>query len=161
MPRIFLSIGSNLEPERHIPGAILDLEKEFGALDVSSIYESEAVGFEGPIFHNLVASFESNLSAVAIASKLRAIEEAHGRARDSRKFSSRTLDIDLILYGQDIIQTENLEIPRSEIARYAFVLEPLAEIAPTLKDPVHGLTYQELWARFDRSKVQQRRIASP
>jgi 2-amino-4-hydroxy-6-hydroxymethyldihydropteridine diphosphokinase len=159
MTKIFLSIGSNLDPEHHIPVAIEDLEKEFGPLEISSLYESDAVGFEGPSFLNLVAAFDSSLSAETIAAKLRSLEERHGRTRESRKFSSRTLDIDLILYGDHSIQTGGLEIPRPEITRYAFVLEPLAEIAPDLLDPVSGKSYGSLWATFDRTTVRQHKIA--
>lgn len=158
MPKVFLSIGSNINPEHHIPAGLRDLENLLGPLEISSIYESEAVGFDGPIFHNLVAAFHSDLPTETIAEQLRAIESLHGRTPDSRKFSPRTLDIDLILWGDKIFTQGRLEIPRSEITRYAFVLEPLAELAPDLKHPVNGKTYQELWETFDRSGVNQKRL---
>ena len=161
MPRVFLSIGSNINPERHIPAALKDIQDAFGPLEVSSTYESEAVGFEGPIFHNLVASFHTELSAEVIAKHLRAIEERHGRTRESQKFSSRTLDIDLILWGDAIFTRGRLEIPRPEITRYAFVLEPLAELAPRLNHPQIGKTYEQLWSEFDHSKSHQKKLASP
>lgn len=161
MPKAFLSIGSNIDPERHIPAALVDLRKLFGPLELSSVYENEAVGFEGPVFHNLVAAFDSDLSSEMIAEHLRAIEERHGRTRESQKFSSRTLDIDLILWGDAIFTKGRLQIPRPEITRYAFVLEPLAELAPELRHPEIGKTYQELWSEFDRSGPEQRRLARP
>ena len=158
MPDVFLSIGSNIAPERHIPAALRDLTERFGPLEISSTYESEAVGFVGPLFQNLVARFTSDLSAETIAEQLRAIEERHGRTRESQKFSSRTLDIDLILWGDAIIRRGRLEIPRPEIIRYAFVLEPLAELVPNLKHPQIGKTYGEIWSQFDRAGIKQRRL---
>ncbi|MEY4684337.1 MAG: hypothetical protein RLZ25_796 [Pseudomonadota bacterium] len=161
MPKAFLSIGSNIDPERHIPAALKDLADLFGPLALSSIYETEAVGFEGPIFHNLVAAFDCELPAETIAEHLRAIEERHGRTRESQKFSSRTLDIDLILWGDAIFTRGRLQIPRPEIIRYAFVLEPLAELAPDLKHPENGKTYGELWSGFDQTAAKQRRLEPP
>jgi 2-amino-4-hydroxy-6-hydroxymethyldihydropteridine diphosphokinase len=161
MPKAFLSIGSNIDPDRYIPAALKDLELSFGPLEISSIFESEAEGFEGPVFHNLIVAFESDLPAETIAERLRIIEERHGRTRDSQKFSSRTLDIDLILWGNAQISEGRLLIPRPEITRYAFVLEPLAEIAPDLPHPVSGKTFAELWANFDRSQARQRKLAAP
>jgi len=84
------------------------------------------------------------------------MEERHGRSRTSQKFSSRTLDVDLILYGDTVLDEPNLRLPRDEITRYAFVLEPLAEIAPDLRHPVIGATYRELWADFKVSSPQKK-----
>ncbi len=82
----------------------------------------------------------------------------HGRSRDSQKFSARTLDLDLVLYGDLIINDGRLQIPRTEIEYYAFVLEPLAEIAPDLEHPIRKINYKTLWAQFDKSALQQTRI---
>lgn len=161
MRKSFLSIGSNIEPERHIPEALRDLEALFGALEISSVYESEAEGFKGPLFHNMVVAFHSELPAETIAEQLRLIEERHGRTRESQKFSSRTLDIDLVLWGDETIRSDRLRIPRPEIIKYAFVLQPLAEIAPDLRHPEIQKTYQALWAEFDQSQIRQRKIETP
>ena len=158
MIKVFLSLGSNIDRERHLPSALAELERRFGPLTVSSTYETAAVGFDGPPFHNLVAAFSTDLSVERIAQILAEIEERHGRTRQCTKFSSRTLDIDLILYG-DLIQREGkLQLPRDEITRYAFVLEPLAEIAPNQRHPVTGERYADLWAHFDKSGLCQRRV---
>jgi 2-amino-4-hydroxy-6-hydroxymethyldihydropteridine diphosphokinase len=149
MPDVYLSLGSNIRPEIHIPAALEDLRELFGPLRLSSIYETAAVGFEGPPFHNLIAVFHSDRDAQEIARLLRHIEDRHGRSRTSQKFSSRTLDVDLILYGDAILDENNLHLPRDEITKFAFVLEPLAEIAADLRHPVIGKTYRELWAAFD------------
>ncbi len=130
----------------------------FGTLKLSSYFKTAAIGFEGPAFINLVARFESECPPLEIAKILRGIEEKHGRTRDSQKFSSRTLDVDLILYGDTILKSKELELPRPEIDRYAFVLEPLAEIAPEGRHPISGKTYRDLWAQFDKKGLQQSRL---
>lgn len=161
MPRGYISLGSNIEKEKNVISALHALEKQFGKLIVSSTYESEAVGFAGEPFYNLIIGFNSNLDVKQVAKILRKIEEQHGRTRNCKKFSSRTLDLDLILYGELIISDGRLQIPRDEIEHYAFVLEPLAEIAPHLKHPISHKTYMELWQDFDKSSITQYRIDSP
>ncbi len=161
MPKVFLSIGSNIDRERHIPSALAELERRFGPLAVSSIYETEAVGFEGPPFHNLVVGFDTELSIREISEILTEVEEMHGRTRLSKKFSSRTLDLDLLLHGDAVVHEGKLNLPRDEITRYAFVLEPLAEIAPNRGHPVTGQRYADLWAAFDKTGVTQKRISPP
>ena len=156
--RGYISIGSNINKEKHIPASLRALEQCFGALIVSSTYESEAVGFSGDVFHNLIVGFDSDLDVKPVAKQLRQIELDNGRTRDSQKFSARTLDLDLILYGDLIISEGRLQIPRDEIERYAFVLEPLAEIAPTSIHPVSGISYGELWQKFDKTNLKQHRL---
>ncbi|CAG1021165.1 2-amino-4-hydroxy-6-hydroxymethyldihydropteridine diphosphokinase [Methylomonas sp. LL1] len=158
MPTGYISIGSNIDKEAHIPSSLKALEQVFGELSTSSIYETEAVGFVGDSFYNLVVGFQSELPAKDVARLLRQIELDHGRSRESQKFSARTLDLDLILYGDQIISDGRLQIPRDEIERYAFVLEPLAEIAPNQSHPVSGKTYQELWQNFNKQGLKQTKI---
>lgn len=158
MPKGYISIGSNIDKDKNIPASLRALEQFFGNLTVSSIYESEPVGFTGDVFYNLVVGFDSDLEVKAVAKQLRQIELDNGRTRDCKKFSARTLDLDLILYGDLIINDGRLQIPRDEIERYAFVLEPLAEIAPTLKHPISHISYAELWEKFDKSDLKQKRI---
>lgn len=158
MPIGYISIGSNIDKEAHIPCCLNTLRKLFSKLTISSIYESEPVGFVGDTFHNLIVGFESDLSAKQVAALLRKIELEHGRSRQAQKFSSRTLDLDLILYGQDIIDEDGLQIPRDEIERYAFVLEPLAEIAAEQRHPVSNISYGELWQKADKTDLKQRKI---
>lgn len=158
MTRGYISIGSNIEKEKNILSALRALAMYFGGLVVSSTYETEAVGFTGDTFHNLIVGFDSDLDVKTIAEQLRQIELDHGRTRECKKFSSRTLDLDLILYGDLVITEGRLQIPRDEIERYAFVLEPLAEIAGDLRHPVSKTSYRELWERFDKSGITQKRI---
>lgn len=158
MTRGYISIGSNINKDEHIPASLWALEQTFGALTISSIYESEPVGFTGDVFYNLVVGFDSDLEVKMVAKQLRQIELDNGRTRDSRKFAARTLDLDLILYGDLIINDGRLQIPRDEIEHYAFVLEPLAEIAPDLKHPISHISYAELWEQFDKIDLKQKRI---
>ncbi|MGZ4995078.1 MAG: 2-amino-4-hydroxy-6-hydroxymethyldihydropteridine diphosphokinase [Methylobacter sp.] len=161
MTRGYISIGSNIDKDKHILASLLALEQAFGKLTVSSIYESEPVGFTGDTFYNLVVAFDSDLDVKAVAKQLRQIELDNGRKRDSQKCSARTLDLDLILYGDLIFNDGRLQIPRDEIEHYAFVLEPLAEIAPDLKHPVSQLSYAELWDKFDKTDLKQKRHLQP
>jgi len=156
--RGYISIGSNINKDEHIPASLRALEQTFGELTVSSIYESEPVGFTGDVFYNLVVGFDSDLEVKAVAKQLRQIELDNGRTRDSRKFAARTLDLDLILYGDLIVNDGRLQIPRDEIEHYAFVLEPLAEIAPSLQHPVSHISYAELWDQFDKTDLRQQRV---
>ena len=149
--RAWLSLGSNISPVENIAAAIADLEAQFGQLVVSPIYESAAVGFTGDNFHNLVVGIDTSLTPHALARELRAIEERHGRLRGVDKFSSRTLDIDLLTYSDQIIDDGVIEVPRSEILRYAFVLLPLSEVAGEERHPQTGQTYRSLWQAFDGS----------
>ena len=154
----YISIGSNIDKDKHIVASLKALEQLFGKLTISSIYDSEPVGFTGDSFYNLVVGFNSELSVKEVAKKLRQIELDNGRTRDSQKFSARTLDLDLLLYDDLILNDGRLQIPRNEIERYAFVLEPLAEIAPTLKHPVSGQSYGQLWEQFDKTHLKQKRV---
>ncbi len=158
MTRGYISIGSNIDKDKHIPASLHALELAFGKLTVSAIYESEPVGFTGDIFYNLVVGFDSDLEVRAVTKQLRQIELDNGRTRDSRKFAARTLDLDLLLYGDLIVNDGRLQIPRDEIERYAFVLEPLADCAPDLKHPVSHKSYAELWAQFDKTELNQKRV---
>ncbi len=159
MSKGYISIGSNIDKEKYIPASIKALGKLFGELIVSSVYSSESVGFAGDSFYNLVVGFNSELSVKDVARQLRNIELDNGRTRDSQKFSARTLDLDLLLYDDLVINDGRLQIPRDEIESYAFVLEPLAEVAPTLKHPISGLNYAELWEKFDKTDLNQHKIS--
>ena len=158
MRKGYISIGSNIDKNKNIPASLEALKLHFGQLTISSIYESESVGFIGDTFYNLVVGFNSEFSVKEVAKILRQIELDNGRTRNSQKFSSRTLDLDLILYDNLILNDGRLQIPRDEIERYAFVLEPLAEIAPDLKHPISDISYSDLWKKFDKTNLTQQRI---
>lgn len=148
MVRVWVSIGSNIEREKHVRAALRELQKQFGALRVSPVYETPAEGFEGDPFYNLVAGFETELSPEQLHPLLRGIEDANGRKRGAEKFSSRTLDIDVLTYGDEITDAGGKHLPRDEITRYAFVLKPLADIAGDELHPELRRSYAKLWEAY-------------
>jgi 2-amino-4-hydroxy-6-hydroxymethyldihydropteridine diphosphokinase len=158
MPRVFVGIGSNIDRERSIRAGVADLQQQFGDVQLSSVYESDAVGFDGDAFYNLVAAFDTDDSVEQVVAKLARIEDQHGRVRNGERFAARTLDLDLLLYGDDIITTESYHVPRDEIPRYAFVLWPLAEIMPDGVHPQTGETYAAMWKKFDNRNQALRPI---
>ncbi|MCF6218115.1 MAG: 2-amino-4-hydroxy-6-hydroxymethyldihydropteridine diphosphokinase [Gammaproteobacteria bacterium] len=149
MTTVFISVGSNIEREKNIHRGVDALRVAYGELSLSSVYQSRAVGFEGDDFYNLVLSFESDQSVASVATTLREIETRYGRVRSSTKFSSRTLDLDILLFGQEDYRAQGLDIPRAEIAKYAHVLQPLAELVPEQCHPLCGERYQQLWTQFE------------
>lgn len=153
MTTIYISLGSNIERDRHIRAGLDALHAEFGELRVSRVFESEAVGFNGRPFYNLVAAAETDLPLVTVCQRLRAMEFAHGREPDAKKFAPRTLDLDLLLYG-DLVCDTPLVLPRGEVLTNAFVLWPLAELAPNLRHPVDCRTMGELWQAYDKASQQ-------
>ncbi|MGU5806628.1 2-amino-4-hydroxy-6-hydroxymethyldihydropteridine diphosphokinase [Aeromonas veronii] len=153
MTTIYISLGSNIERDRHIRAGLDALHAEFGELRVSRVFESEAVGFNGRPFYNLVAAAETDLPLTTVCQRLRAMEFAHGREPDAKKFAPRTLDLDLLLYG-DLVCDTPLVLPRGEVLTNAFVLWPLAELVPKLRHPVDGRTMGELWQAYDKTSQQ-------
>ena len=148
---IYISIGSNIEAERHIRQAVAQLQQHYGQLQSSSVYKSKAVGFNGEDFLNLVVSLQTDESIAQVAALLHKVEQDNGRERNGPKFSSRTLDLDLLLYGDQVIDGDQIHLPRAEIIKNAFVLFPLAELAPQLRHPVLKKSMQHLWDEFDAS----------
>ena len=144
--RAYLSLGSNVEPERHLRAAIDALRTRFGDVVVSPVYRVPAVGFDGPAFLNAAAIIDSDLDPFALTRWLHGIENAHGRIRSHVKNSSRTLDMDIIFFDDLVLDMPGgLQLPRPEL-RHAFVLKPLVDIAPGFVDPVRGVHLADVWA---------------
>ncbi|HEX7047888.1 MAG TPA: 2-amino-4-hydroxy-6-hydroxymethyldihydropteridine diphosphokinase [Gammaproteobacteria bacterium] len=144
MPQVFISIGSNVEPERYVRYAVNALRERFGSLAVSPVYRTAAVGFDGDDFLNLAVGFRTDESIERVDAALDVIESAAGRDRNSPRFAPRTLDLDLLLYGDAVIDADGIRVPRREITQYAFMLRPLADIAGDFPHPQTGKNISEL-----------------
>ncbi|MBI5041075.1 MAG: 2-amino-4-hydroxy-6-hydroxymethyldihydropteridine diphosphokinase [Gammaproteobacteria bacterium] len=153
MARVYVSIGSNIERERHVRAALDALTAHYGVLQCSTVYETAAVGFDGDNFYNLVVGFDTTERPAEVATQLRAIEDCNGRVREGARFSARTLDLDLLLYDDLILDEGRLQLPRDEIAKHAFVLKPLADIAGACRHPLIGKTIAQMWNEFPKNNA--------
>jgi len=147
MSRAYLSLGSNVDAETHLRGAVDALRARFGEVALSPVYRTAAVGFDGNAFLNAAAVVETELEPQALNDWLHALEDAHGRDRSGPRHGDRTLDIDIVLFDErELAGPGHLRIPRPEL-QHAFVLKPLADIAPQAIVPGTGCTLAQLWAR--------------
>jgi len=163
MADIYISLGSNVEREYHVQQGLQALacsfELPFEQLQLSSLFESEAIGFSGSAFYNMVIGITTLLSVEQVATRLRNIEFNHGRTIDAKKFSPRTLDLDLLLYDNLIIDLP-AQLPRNEINKNAFVLWPLSEVAPQVVHPIIKQNYDTLWQNYDKNHQQLKIVAN-
>lgn len=162
MADIYISLGSNVEREYHVRQGLKALASAFNLpfeqLKLSSLFESEAVGFSGNAFYNMVIGLKISHSVEQVAIKLRDIEFRYGRTSDAKKFSPRTLDLDLLLYD-DLIIDSPAQLPRDEINKNAFVLWPLSEVAPKVVHPIIKQNYYTLWQNYDKTNQQLKKIS--
>ena len=159
MAWVYISLGSNIDREALTRSGVAGLRKRYGELVLSSVYKSEAVGFIGEDFYNMVIALQTDDDVRTVAQTLRHIEDENGRDRKGPRFSSRTLDLDLLLYDDVVLNEARLQIPRDEILERAFVLWPMAEVAADLLHPLVKKTYAELWAEFDKTTEKLEPIA--
>ncbi len=145
----FLGVGSNVDAERHVRGAVAALRAHFGTVRLSPVYRASAVGFEGADFINLVAAVETDMAPIPLKHWLNALEDRHGRRRDVEKYADRTLDIDILLWGDLVLHSPELVLPRPEIFRFDHVLRPLAELVPDASCPGRDETFADLWATHE------------
>ena len=138
MALIYLSLGSNIDRHVRIEAALDALHGEFGELLLSPVYESDSVGFDGDNFYNLVVG--------------KAIENDNGRDRTAARFGPRSLDIDILTVDAICGHRDGIELPRDEILKNAFVLLPMADLAPHALHPKTGRTYSEHWNQYDKAK---------
>ncbi|QYJ78026.1 2-amino-4-hydroxy-6-hydroxymethyldihydropteridine diphosphokinase [Shewanella acanthi] len=150
MAVIYISLGSNIEPERYLKSGLTSLREQLGPLTLSSMYESEAVGFDGTNFLNMVVSAKTHLDIAEVIALFKQIEQNHDRLIGAKKYTPRTLDIDLLLFDEVVCQTP-VVLPRAEITTNAFVLWPLAEIAPDLIHPITCMSYGAMWRDYDKA----------
>lgn len=154
MARIYIGIGTNINREENLHSGIRRLREEFGDIDLSTVYETEAVGFEGDNFYNMVAGADTDLSPDEVYDLLHRIEHEYGRERTQPRYSSRKLDLDLLLYDDRVMKTDRFELPRYDVEEYPFVLAPLAELDGERRHPVTGKTFAELWQAFDKTDLR-------
>jgi 2-amino-4-hydroxy-6-hydroxymethyldihydropteridine diphosphokinase len=152
MSRVYLSIGSNIERYKHVIAGLDVLERRFSPLFISSVYESEAVGFKGNPFLNLVVGLDTELDVGVFSALLKSIEDDNGRLRGGPKFAARTLDVDILTFGDQVGLIGGVQLPRDEILTNAFVLWPLSEVASEEKHPVLKQTYLSLWNSYDKTQ---------
>ena len=161
MAHVWVSIGSNIDRRQNIAHALDLLDARYGSLELSSVFESDAVGFDSAPFYNMVVGFNTEEQPSALQAQLHDIEADCGRVR-TKTLTARTLDLDLLLYDDLVIDNGRLVLPRDDITRYAFVLYPLAEIAPGERHPVSGRCYADHWADFKGKEEQPlRRVDWP
>ncbi len=147
MGKAYLSLGSNQSPEANLRSAFAALRARFGDIVASVVYRFPAVGFQGADFLNAAAVIDGDLDPFALNDWLHALEDAHGRDRSGPRFGDRPLDIDIVFYDDLVLDGPgHLQLPRDEL-KHAFVLKPLAEIAPDFIDPRSGRTLASLWAQ--------------
>ncbi len=155
MERVYLSIGSNLQPNQHIAAALAELRENFENVEVSPMYRSEAVGFDGPDFINAAIALDTDWEPERLNAWLHTLEDRQGRQRDQPRYSSRTLDIDIVLFGDRVLTGAcNLQVPRNEL-QYAFVLRPLLDLAPDLRNPATGERLDQHWPTADAESIHQ------
>jgi 2-amino-4-hydroxy-6-hydroxymethyldihydropteridine diphosphokinase len=151
VPAVYVAVGSNVEPERNLALATQALRREFPDVRFSPWYRNHAVGFEGADFINLVAGFTTALPINEVIGRLHTIESLCGRPRDAPRWAPRSMDLDILLYGDLVFDEPRLKLPRPDLLKRAFMLGPLADLAPELVHPLEKVTIAELWRRFDKA----------
>ena len=149
----FIGVGSNIDPQRHIPDALRALRSRFGPIACSPAYRSPPLGFEGEDFINCAVRLHSGLGAAQLVACLKDLESKAGRRAGRSAPGSRELDLDLLLYGDRVIDREGIRLPRPDVLEYAFVLRPLADLAPGLVHPQTGRTLAWHWRHFTGEPV--------
>ena len=156
--RVFVAAGSNVDAERNLAKASAELVREFPDIEFSPWYQNQAVGFEGADFINFVVGFNTDLPVRTVVEKLRAIEALCGRPPGAPKWAPRSMDLDILLYGDLVHEEPGLKLPRPDLIKRPFMLGPTADLVPDLKHPTENATIGELWQRFDRAAHPMNRI---
>ncbi len=157
--RVFVAAGSNVEPRAHLRRALAALRGLYPDLEVSPAYANPAVGFEGDDFVNLVVGFTTDEPLESLIEHLRGVETLCGRPRDAPKWAPRSMDLDILLYGELCCDEPGLVLPRPDLVKRPYMLGPMADLAPQLRHPTLGLEIGDLWARFDRGAHPLQRVA--
>ena len=149
MANVYLGLGSNISPVDNLRFGVSELRRRYGDLQVSAVYKSTAFGFDGDDFLNVVVQLRSEETPYAMCEEIDLIHNLAGRENRSSKWEARSLDIDILLYNDLVMDDGAVRVPRCDILEYSFVLRPLAELAPDLVHPVTGITMLSHWQQFD------------
>jgi 2-amino-4-hydroxy-6-hydroxymethyldihydropteridine diphosphokinase len=152
MSRVFVALGSNIDPVTRLLQAARLLRAQFPDVRFSSCFRNRAVGFEGDDFINAVAGFSSTLPVTALLAELHAIEERCGRGRGAPKWEPREMDLDLLLYGDQVGEGPGYTLPRRDLLKRPYMLGPLAQLAPEVRHPLTGQSIAALWAAFPQTE---------
>jgi 2-amino-4-hydroxy-6-hydroxymethyldihydropteridine diphosphokinase len=148
MTAVYVAAGSNVEPERYLSLALQRLAKVYGPIARSPAYRNKAVGFSGDDFINLVVGFHTDDAPDTVRRQLQSIEAACDRPKDAAKWAPRTMDLDILLFGDLVSNEPGLVIPRPDLVKRPYMLKPMADIAPEVRHPTLGKTMRELWEGF-------------
>ncbi|HEY1492283.1 MAG TPA: 2-amino-4-hydroxy-6-hydroxymethyldihydropteridine diphosphokinase [Steroidobacteraceae bacterium] len=151
MPEVYVAAGSNIEPQHNLARAVAELARSFPGTRFSPWYQNHAAGFSGDDFINLVAGFSTQQPLAEVLARLHAIETLCGRPRDAPRWAPRSMDLDVLLYGDLVCDEASVKLPRPDLLKRAYMLGPLAALAPEVRHPTAGLTIGELWRRFDQA----------
>lgn len=152
MTPVLLGVGSNFRRFHHISLGLDALAERFGTLRISRVFESEPVGCRGNNYLNLVVALETQMPVAALSGWLKRLEDQCGRERGADAGPGRSLDIDILTFGDTVGTVDGVQLPRGEITRNAFVLQPLAELVPQQRHPVLGVNYAQLWREYGSSQ---------
>jgi 2-amino-4-hydroxy-6-hydroxymethyldihydropteridine diphosphokinase len=150
MVDVYVAAGSNREPKRYLARALELLALQFKPMRVSPAYRNRAVGFEGEDFINLVVGFSTVLPFAGVRERLQQIEAACDRQPNDPKWAPRTMDLDVLLYGDLICKDPGFIVPRPDLLKRAYMLKPLFDIAPDVEHPTERKTIAQLWQEFDQ-----------
>lgn len=151
MREVYVAAGSNVEPVQRLRTAVGELRALYADLRVSTAYRNEAVGFSGDDFINLVVGFATSESLEQVLAQLHRIEALCGRERDAPKWAPRSMDLDVLMYGDVVGEFPGAKLPRPDLLKRSYMLGPLAEIAPKLVHPTEKKTIAQLWNEFEKS----------
>jgi 2-amino-4-hydroxy-6-hydroxymethyldihydropteridine diphosphokinase len=157
MTRCFILLGSNIESERNLQTAVRKLAERATLLGVSPVYETEPVGtLNQPNFLNAAVLIETELSAIELKQMLRTIEHEQGRVRTSDKNAPRTIDLDIALFGDEILEVDGRQIPDPDCLKFSHIAIPLADLASQHHHPETGQTFLEIAQNLPNKQLNLR-----
>jgi 2-amino-4-hydroxy-6-hydroxymethyldihydropteridine diphosphokinase len=158
---VYVAAGSNIDPLPHLRQALEAMQDIFGPLRISPAYRNKAVGFSGADFVNLVVGFGTAAPVGQVREQLQRIESLCGRAPHAPKWAARSIDLDILLYGDLICDESGLLIPRPDLLRRPYMLKPMADIGPDVEHPLEKKSLRQLWKEFDGEGHEMTEMGQP